>query len=325
MLLPRARMRQDPRVEPLGDRIRRKRTVLCRLTCKSRKVKCDPQAPVCTRCFVAGYPERCKYDNRIFQNIDEDNTNNSNDNNNCFLRSPSSVLSLSPASTLRSNYQRPLQGVFYSRHDLPDQAVSHLPDDSARHPQQQHPPHPMHPVTPPPNAIVDGNDGVVVVEPTSGHPLIQGVSINTQLHVITHSVNIISYLDSLCSFLRKTATDHPVLGAHRYAVQNLVTRCQLSTTPVDDSDEAMERSLPPERVFRALMLAYFKHFESFLINLHYPSFWRRYNTFWAGNPDRLAHFNALLLAAMSCARCLRVDSTLSFDGDCSTIRAETIR
>ncbi|KAL8726519.1 MAG: hypothetical protein Q9166_006651 [cf. Caloplaca sp. 2 TL-2023] len=199
----------------------------------------------------------------------------------------------------------------------------HLADFQPSRPPVFHSPT-IFPVTPAPSTKhttgVCGTD--VTVETISGRPLIQGASFNTQFHGMTHSINIIGYFDGLRAFLDKTATDHPVLGAHRWAVQNLTKGRQAPNTMVEAPEAVMKRLLPPEPVCRSLMHAYFKHFEGMFRILHAPSFWRRYDTFWASSNDRLLPFNALLLAAISCARCLYVDNPLSFDGDCSASRAE---
>ena len=162
-------------------------------------------------------------------------------------------------------------------------------------------------------------------EPASGRPLIQGTSFNTQFHGTSHSVNMVSYFEGLRGFLKKTASDHPVLGAHRWAVETISKKRQLpGQQRTEEPDAAMKQLLPPEPLCRPYMLKYFKHFEGMFRIIHSPSFWRRYEAFWTGSTDKDPSFTALLLVAISCARCLYVDNPILFDGDSSNARMEAI-
>ncbi|KAL8698992.1 MAG: hypothetical protein Q9201_006258 [Fulgogasparrea decipioides] len=306
--------RSEPREKPLRSGIRRKRIVLSCLTCKRRKVKCDRQAPVCLRCVEGGYPEQCRYDERLASTDDDVSA----------VRSPSPVLP-SPIHDLHLG----APSTNHSRNDAPNQGLhtgNHVADFQARLMHISNPPGVL-PVTPPASTnhtTVIGDD-TSPVQGNSGRPLIQGASFNTQFHGMSHSINVISYFDGLRGFLKKTGSDHPVLGAHRWAVQTLATSRQLPSIPVEDPDEAIKRLLPHQTVCRSLMLAYFKHFEGMFRILHGPSFWRRFDAFWAGSIERISSFSAVLLAAISCARCLYVDNPLSFDGDSSSARTEAIQ
>ena len=137
---------------------------------------------------------------------------------------------------------------------------------------------------------------------------------------------MVSYFDGLRAFLKKTASDHPVLGAHRWAVETISKNHQYSGQQREDEPEVtLKRLLPPEPVCRPYMLKYFKHFEGMYRIIHSPSFWRRYEAFWTGSMDKGSSFDALLLATISCARCLYVDNPISFDGDSSSARTEAVQ
>ena len=307
--------RQEPLAKPLRDGIRRKRIVLSCLTCKGRKVRCDRQAPVCMRCIEAGYPERCRYDERSIP---------SSDDNLPAARTPSPVFVSSPTPAHHT------RNVFPARTDFPtatSNAGTHPYDSQPDHPPNISPRGSHIPVTPPTstNPTTVAGDDDPTTEPNSGRPLIQGASLNTQFHGMTHSINIIGYFDGLRAFLQRTATDHPVLGAHRWAVQNLAKERHQQGSLFEVPEAVLKRSLPPEPVCRSLMITYFQHFEGIFRILHAPSFWRHYDAFWAQSTNHLSSFTALLLSAISCARCLYVDNPLSFDGDCSASRAEAIR
>lgn len=173
--------------------------------------------------------------------------------------------------------------------------------------------------------VAEGSHGTVSAEAASARPLIQGASFKTQFHGVSHSVNIIGYFDGLRGFLKRTASNHPVLGAHRWAVQTLSKSRQLPTVPPQEPDEVLRRLLPCELLCRPLIISYLKHFEGMFRIIHGPSFWRRYDSYWAGSIENSSPFVALLLAAMSCARCLFVDDPISFDGDSSSARAEAVQ
>ncbi len=162
-------------------------------------------------------------------------------------------------------------------------------------------------------------------EATSGRPLIQGTSFKTQFHGASHSVSMISYFDGLRGFLKKTLSDHPVLGAHRWAVETISKNHQSSGQPIEEPGVALKRLLPPEPVCHPYMQQYFKHFEGMFRIIHGPTFWRRYEAFWTESVDNDLSFIALLLAAMSCARCLYVDNPILFDGDSSSARTEAVQ
>lgn len=55
---------ETPATSKPGSGNKRKRLVLSCLECKRRKLKCDRQLPVCSRCSEIGHPEQCKYDER---------------------------------------------------------------------------------------------------------------------------------------------------------------------------------------------------------------------------------------------------------------------
>ena len=296
--------------------IRRKRIVLSCLACKRRKVKCDRRAPICTRCIEGGYPDQCRYDERVPATDDDSHESHS--------QSPISLHHTVPD--------------IHSHPPVTNGALTITDATNAGMRPQGHVPHFESRFNYAPN--VPGNfaatpiptsngtfvgDGSSSTDVSSVRPLMQGASFKTQFYGMSHSVNIIGYFDGLRGFLKRTASNHPVLGAHRWAVQTL-SRCrQHPDVPLGEPDEMLKRLLPSGQICRPLMITYFKHFEGMFRIIHSPSFWRCYDAYWAGSIEKSSPFVALLLVAMSCARCLYVDNPISFDGDSSSARAEAVR
>ena len=307
--------RPDPAGRSIHAGVRRRRIVLSCLVCKRRKVKCDRQGPVWMRCTEGGYPEQCRWDDRL-TNAEEDASD---------MPTLSHVLLSSPVAEVNPNLP--------VRNDTvpdpsnlampPGEHLSRINTNIGYAPYQQ----PLFPVTPAAtNHTTSIGSEPAPAEATSGRPLIQGTSFNTQFHGMSHSVNMVSYFEGLRGFLKKTAADHPVLGAHRWAVETISKKHQLpGPQRVEEPEVALKRLLPPEPMCRPYMLKYFKHFEGMFRIIHNPSFWRRYEAFWAGSTDNGSSFIALLLVAMSCARCLYVDNPISFEGDSSSARTEAVR
>lgn len=309
-----ASARPEPHAQSIHAGVRRKRIVLSCLVCKRRKVKCDRQAPVCMRCTEGGYPEQCRYDDRLAGG-DEDVPD---------MRSHSPVFFPSPVADVNTNFSARNGSVS----DTPNLAMplgeplAHINTNVGR--ASNHPG--TFPVTPSvTNYTTSVGSEPAPAEATSSRPIMHETSFDTQFHGMSHSVNMISYFDGIRGFLKKTASDHPVLGAHRWAVQTISKKHQSPSQQIEEPRVALKRLLPPEPVCRPYMLQYFKHFEGVFRIIHSPSFWRRYEAFWTGNVDKSSSFIALLLAAISCARCLYVENPISFDGDSSSARMEAVQ
>ena len=266
------------------------------------------------RCTEGGYPEQCRYDDRL-ANGEEDISD---------MRSHSPVFFPSPVAEVNSMFPARNSSVSDASNLAipPGEPLAHI-DTNIGHASSQPGAFPVTPTATNHTTSVGGEPAPV--EATSGRPLIQETSFKTQFHGMSHSVNMISYFDGIRRFLKKTASDHPVLGAHRWAVEAISKNHQISGQQIEEPGVALKRLLPPEPVCRPYMLQYFKHFEGQFRIIHSPSFWRQYEAFWTGSVEKGSSFIALLLAAMSCARCLYVENPISFDGDSSSARTEAVK
>jgi len=121
-------------------------------------------------------------------------------------------------------------------------------------------------------------------------------------------------------FLKNLFREHRVLATHKANIQSLPNKSHLlhSQSAPEAIDDTLKSLTPPEARCRHLMQLYFKHFEGVYRILHGPSFWRYFDKLWSGELANTSAFTALLLAAMSCARCLYPDEPISFEGDKST-------
>ena len=259
---------------PRRTGIKRKRAVLSCLVCKRRKVKCDKNTPICSRCSEGGLDEQCSYDDPM---ANARNTEYPTASGKEAVSSASRLSQIAESNTM-SNTQASTEGAG---------VVNHFRVDVG-----------------------------------------QALPRNVQFHGTSHSINIISYFPDFRDFLERFAAEHPLLGHHHRAVENLITtktRPQQSpgTTSLD-TEQVLRRATPTEAECRRYMQLYFKHFEGIYRIIHGPSFWRKFDAFWAGTLANPSPFLALLLAAVSCARCLHVDNPLSFNGDSSTARNDVI-
>lgn len=150
----------------------------------------------------------------------------------------------------------------------------------------------------------------------------QRKSINGGFRGPSHSTSIIASFQDLYGFMKKTAEDHHILGAPKWATYMPSAETPLPSYLKDEVEQVMKRLLPTEERCRRLSKSYFDHFTGIYALFHVPSFWREYQTYWDGTHDDPVRFNAMLLAVMSCSRCLFVDDPLSFDGDNSAARTE---
>ncbi|KAH9882566.1 hypothetical protein J1614_000802 [Plenodomus biglobosus] len=140
----------------------------------------------------------------------------------------------------------------------------------------------------------------------------------------SHPMSIIASFQGFCSFMKKTIKDHHVLGAPQWATFTPNADNIRPFYSRDSAEAAIKNLLPTEECCRRLLKCYFDHFTGIHALFHVPSFWQQYKRYWDGTHDDAAWFNALLLAAMSCAKCLFADDPLSFDGDSSTARNEVV-
>lgn len=266
------------------------------------------------RCTEGGYPGQCRYDDRLAGG--EEDAPNTRTHSPVFL--PSSATEVNKNLPARNDHVGDASNVGM----LPEEPLALTNTDNGSVPNHSG----IFPVTPATtNQTTTVESEPSSVEATANRPLIQGTSFNTQFHGMSHSVNMISYFDDLRGFLKKTASDHPVLGAHRWAVETVSKNRQSSRPRIEKPEATLRQLLPSELVCRRYMLQYFKHFETMFKIIHSPSFWRQYESFWAGIMEMGSSFIALLLAAMSCARCLYVANPIAFEGDSSSARNEAIQ
>lgn len=278
--------------------IRRKRQILSCLECKRRKIKCDRQVPTCGKCREVGHADQCKYDER---SANSKSAVSGNISPRTSIYKTQTPLPTSLSTSIAGNHAG----------DLVRGTKQHTNISCATLPARADSPGAASPVL---NAE----------NPDWHQPLLHGVRFETQFHGLSHSVGSVAYFGGLREFLSKTITEHPVLGAKEWSEEHTPTLPRPSMSSLEPND-TFSRLLPSEQVCRSFIQSYFKHYEGMYRIIHSGTFWQQYNDYWAIPEKRKNPFEALLLAAMSCSRCLYKDNPLLFDGDSSNARSEAQR
>ncbi|KPM41709.1 hypothetical protein AK830_g4868 [Neonectria ditissima] len=283
------------------SRTRRKRLVLSCFECKRRKLKCGRETPVCSRCINVGTPELCKYDPR-FSDMDLAGL---------AAFAPTTSESSLPSPTL-DNFDATLIGDSSGQLSpwLPFQI--HLDSDSSYSTEVSSG-----------DTLVDSLKSQMQQElPVSAD---QSKSLKGRFHGPSHSTSIMASFQDLRQFMKQTVEQHHILGAPQWATYTPSPEQPLPSHSRNGVEQVMNRLLPPQERCRRLAKTYFDHFTGIYALFHVPSFWDEYQNYWDGTHNDPARFNAILLAVMSCARCLFLDDPLSFDGASSTARNEAAK
>jgi hypothetical protein len=138
----------------------------------------------------------------------------------------------------------------------------------------------------------------------------------------SNPTSIVTSVQELCNFMKQAVEDHHILGAPQWATYRPNREQPLPFYSSDGVEQVMKRLLPTKERCRHLTKSYFDHFTGIRAPFHVPSFWHEYHSYWDNTHTDSVRFNAVLLAIISCSRCLFVDDPLSFDGDSSTARKE---
>lgn len=272
--------------------------------CKRRKLKCGRELPVCERCISMGSPELCRYDPRYLTGTDMEVSAPA-----CQVTSwPLSASITEENSTLPtlSNFDESLIGDhIQSSSWLPFQL--NLDQDSS------------------PTEAFDGN---TIVSSHAAHmsqfSSTESTPPNGRFWGPSSPISILSAFPDLYSFMRQAVDGHHILGSPQLAAFTPDYEQPPPYYPSDGMVQAMKRHLPGEERCRRLSKLYFDHFSSLHAVFHVPTFWENYQRYWDGTHHAPDWFNAILLAILSCVRCLFVETPLSFDGASSTARNEAI-
>lgn len=126
--------------------------------------------------------------------------------------------------------------------------------------------------------------------------------------------------------LKKLSDENPVVGIYRKNIESL-KHDRLPDEPLtpESASDTLKRLLPTKDRCQHFMHLYFKHFEGIYRILHTKTFWGQFEKLWSGELASPSSFTAVLLAAMSCARCLYPDERMSFEGYCSGAAIEAGR
>lgn len=292
-----------------GSSTKRRRLVLSCSECKRRKLKCDRQTPICSRCVTMSHPELCKYDPRFFRGTDTSV-------NMEFTEDYSNIDFNALLSSTSENCQ--------SIHALPLELGWDLERSSGDN---------DHHLTRAPSSDLDREETIDSFE-TQGRletrrrqqSITQrSKTSRSQFKGPSHWMNVVTSFQGFQGFLRQTVQDHHILGASRWDTHQFSAEQSRPVHVQDVAEGVMKRLLPGEQRCLDLSKSYFDHFRGIHGILHVASFWEEYKIYWDGKHSDSACFNAILLALMSCSRCLFMDDPLSFNEDGSTARNEIVQ
>ncbi|KAF2184936.1 hypothetical protein K469DRAFT_666334 [Zopfia rhizophila CBS 207.26] len=285
------------------SKTKRRRLVLSCFECKRRKLKCGRETPVCSRCINVGNPELCKYDPRFSMGTDTDVaglacSNQAWSPNNSMSQLPTTTFDNFDASLIGDNCQPSSWLPFQLDLDLESSSSKVLDSES----------------------LIDSLKSQMQQQPVTD----QRKSLNGRFRGPSHSTSIIASFQDLSRFMKQTVEDHHILGAPQWATYTPSAEQPLPSYSKDEVEQVIKHLLPAEERCRRLSKSYFDHFTGIYALFHVPSFWQEYQNYWDGTHNDPVRFNAMLLAVMSCSRCLFADDPLSFDGDSSTARNEAV-
>ncbi|KAF2126179.1 hypothetical protein P153DRAFT_433970 [Dothidotthia symphoricarpi CBS 119687] len=282
---------------------KRRRLVLSCFECKRRKLKCGRETPICSRCINVGTPEVCEYDPRFSMNTDTDVAglacaNQAWSPKNSISQLPTTTFDNFDASLISDNCQPNLWLPF--QHDLDLESSS--------------------------SEVLDSESLIESFKLQMQQPFPdQRKSLNGRFRGLSHSTSIVASFPDLYRFMKQIVEDHHILGAPQWATYTPSAEQPLPFYSKEEVEQAIKRLLPAEERCRRLSKSYFDHFTGIYALFHVPSFWHEYQDYWDGTHNDPVRFNAMLLAVMSCSRCLFADDPLSFDGDSSTARNEAVK
>ncbi|KAL4897771.1 hypothetical protein BDV59DRAFT_190611 [Aspergillus ambiguus] len=321
---------EQPRV-----RKRRRRTVAC-TQCRSRKLRCDREYPVCGRCQKSKTPSKCTYeDGFLWQQPNTVVSPAFSD------RGPTAIVQLPPVDRA---------------HPTPDSAISSLPTRpqlSAKEmrPGEEKRDHFLETVLGAPKAAVDQEPYVnreVLQRPAHhhhhhhhhhNHPhdpdrgssshtssdeddpvspsqqldmaprfLMRGRQTKTRYNGSGMFANLIAQFPDIRSFAEDIRQTSPHLSALRPDLfrvkKGLWKKVPLNTPFPDPNAGSLVPMLPSRRVVDELVMLYFTYIESTHRILHVPSFLRELDEFWAqkDDPDQVSClFVVQLLLVLACA------------------------
>ncbi|KAL5359767.1 hypothetical protein BJX96DRAFT_174658 [Aspergillus floccosus] len=317
---------EQPRV-----RKRRRRTVAC-TQCRSRKLRCDREYPICGRCQKSKTPSKCTYEDGFL------------------WQQPNTVVS--PAFSDRGPTAAVQLPPVDRAHPTPDSAISSLPTRPQHATKEMRPveekrDHFLETVLGAPKAAVDQEPYVnreVLQRPTyhhhhhhhSYHPrredsphsssdedepvspsqqldmaprfLMRGRQTKTRYNGSGMFANLIAQFPDIRTFAEDIRLTSPHLSALRPDLfrvrKGLWKKVPLNTPFPDPNTESLIDMLPSRRVVDELVMLYFTYIESTHRILHVPSFLRELDEFWAqkDQPDRVSClFVVQLLLVLACA------------------------
>ncbi|KAB8343245.1 hypothetical protein FH972_022834 [Carpinus fangiana] len=298
---------------------KRRRRILSCLECKRRKLKCDRQLPACTRCRTVGRSAQCSYDPRYTRLQESDGESDASlDPANDSLSKEHKSSGVYGADAQRLSLPRPLQSqkreaeplfacfpVEYQRsferpvihrHSIAEEALGiympHGKDGDLRH-----------------DPALDGPEPVIF----------RGKSFRTQYWGASHPSGILSCFQGVHKFFKDVLEQEPTLASLSRDVRN---RNLEKKRVVPETPPPIEILVPDKATCCNLMEMYFRCFGSLYSIVHQPSFWVDFRTYWAGKLQEPQRFVAVMLAAMSCSRCLTLDSPPQYEGNTSIGRLQ---
>ncbi|PWY87976.1 hypothetical protein BO94DRAFT_60288 [Aspergillus sclerotioniger CBS 115572] len=311
----------EPPPEQHRVRKRRRRTMAC-MQCRSRKLRCDREYPVCGRCQKSKTPSKCTYeDGFLWQQPNTVASPVFSD------RGPTTTVQMPQAdratahptpdsgiSSLPSRYH-PSLPVEEKRDKFletvlgaPKAAVNQEPYVTTELLQRHHPPD-THPETHPyPDEDDDSPPSPSQQLDVSPRIMMRGKETKTRFNGSGIFANLIAQFPDLRAFAEEIRQASPHLSALRPDLmrvrKGIWKKKPLNTPFPTPTTSTMIPMLPTRAVVDELVLLYCTYIESAHRILHVPSFLRELEQFWAqrDSPDMVSPiFVVQLLLVLACA------------------------
>ncbi|PYI07567.1 hypothetical protein BO78DRAFT_312754 [Aspergillus sclerotiicarbonarius CBS 121057] len=311
----------EPPPEQARVRKRRRRTMAC-MQCRSRKLRCDREYPVCGRCQKSKTPSKCTYEDGFLWQ--QPNTVASP----VFSeRGPTTTVQMPQAdraiahptpdsgiSSLPSRYH-PSHPVEEKRDKFletvlgaPKAAVNQEPYITTDLLHRHHPPE-AHPVTHPyPDEDDDSPPSPSQQLDVSPRIMMRGKETKTRFNGSGIFANLIAQFPDLRAFAEEIRQASPHLSALRPDLmrvrKGIWKKKPLNTPFPTPTTSSMIPMLPTRAVVDELVVLYCTYIESAHRILHVPSFLKELEEFWAqrDSPDMVSPiFVVQLLLVLACA------------------------
>lgn len=174
-----------------------------------------------------------------------------------------------------------------------------------------------------------GNDGLESLQARRApdHIIFRGQGFKTQFYGASHHwypVGVLSNIQDVHRYFREVLEQEPVLASLARNIPSLRQATKEAEHAERESNAPVNLPLllPDRATCQDLMELYFKYTGCIYSIIHRPTFWHQFSEYWVGGLKEPLPFLAVMLAAMSCSRCMRLDDVARYEGASSAGREQ---